>query len=397
MPSLKALSLVAFFVGLLMPTPIIASVNAQNDRLRFDTPVVDILAAGSEAIWQFEGQANQQIALSAERYPPNPDSNLDPLIELYAPDGTLIATDDDSSRGQDAILLNISLPDDGLYTVLVRNLADFQSDSYQLTLSENTLPVGCASPAGEWVAGYMPSQMTFDVRYRVFLPPCHETIGVQYPYILLMHGSNSDDRHWDMLGIDEAVVRGVALGRLPPVALVLPYGAQLANTNTFNINASWEYVVINELVPFVESNFCLQNTRNGRAIGGISRGGFWAFLIAFRHPQLFGALGGHSPFFDLYHAPPSHNPLDLAQAPPPDPAFRLWMDRGSQDYALLNIDRQHDHLTANGIDHTYKLYASGRHENAYWSAHVDDYLAFYTKNWNPDTYPTCMLVGEHSS
>jgi enterochelin esterase-like enzyme len=214
----------------------------------------------------------------------------------------------------------------------------------------------------------------------------------RYPYVLLMHGSNSDDRLWDQLGIDEAILRGMALGRLPPVAVVMPFGGELANTNTFLIGHSWEYVITDELIPHVEANYCLLADREARAIGGISRGGFWAFLIAFRHPELFATLGGHSPFFDLYHAPPTHNPLDLSQAAPPDPALRIWMDRGKDDYAQLNIDLQHDNLLNNGIAHEFKLYAAGRHENQYWGAHLDDYLRFYTENWSDLPLPACEGV-----
>ncbi|MFP4324138.1 MAG: alpha/beta hydrolase, partial [Anaerolineales bacterium] len=285
-------------------------------------------------------------------------------------------------------------PQDGLYNVTVRNVYAWEGGSYRLTVAPSMYPQNCSTPRGDVLVGQMPSDIIGGtLRYRILLPPCHAEIGRQWPYALLMHGSNSSDEHWQQLGADEALTRGVALGRLPYMALALPFGGQLANTNTFREGGSYEYVLVDEFMPFIEGNHCLQAERTGRGIGGISRGGFWAFLVAFRHPELFSALGGHSPFFDLYHAPASHNPLALALATPPSPALRVWMDRGQNDYAQLNIDLQHERLTQNGIVHTFQLNPVGQHNNAYWSAHLDDYLAFYSAEWplDPADLPACAV------
>ena len=69
---------------------------------------------------------------------------------------------------------------------------------------------------------------------------------------------------------------------------------------------------LEELIPAVERDFCTRNDRDHRAIGGISRGGFWAYSLALRHPDIFGIVGGHSAAFDTGNAPPDSNPLELA-------------------------------------------------------------------------------------
>jgi enterochelin esterase-like enzyme len=354
------------------------------------------LASGAQHTWLFNGQTEQLVTLSAERFPVDPTTTFDPAIDLQAPDGTVLASDDNSGPGADALLLGVELPMDGLYAVVVRSADDVSTGSYQLALAENNLPEGCTSLTGTMVNGEWYSEIAREnLRYRVYLPPCYQA-GEQrrYPYVLLMHGSNTDDSHWDRLGLDEAVMRGYALGRFPPVALVLPFGGVMANTNVFYIDGSYEYVILNEVIPMVESNYCLQTTPEGKAIGGISRGGFWAYLIGLRHPDLFSAVGGHSPFFDLYHAPDSHNPLALAQSVTWIQGWpRLYMDRGQDDYAQLNIDLMHERLTEREIPHIYELYPVGQHQDSYWSAHVDDYLRFYSAEWAPDTstYPTCDI------
>lgn len=55
-----------------------------------------------------------------------------------------------------------------------------------------------------------------------------------------------------------------------------------------------ENVFLTEFMPLLESTYRVDTAQ--RAIGGISRGGSWAYEIAFRHPQLFRAVGGHSAF-----------------------------------------------------------------------------------------------------
>ncbi len=378
-----------FLLVLLLVLPVEGlSLPVAENSLTSGEPIVSYLVRDEQQNWTFEGTAGQSIHLSAQNYPPDPYSEVNLAFDLYDPTGSLIGSDDDTGPGTDPMLIAFSLPATGTYTVVVRNVNSWTEGSYLLALQESDFPTDCQTPMGTMTTGEMPSRINgWPIRYRIFLPPCHEQ--KRYPYVILMHGSNSDDALWDNLGMDEALVRGIALKRLPPMAIVLPFGGSLANTNTFGAGASWESLVIDELIPYMESSYCLQTTREGRAIGGISRGGFWAFEIAFRHPDVFSILGGHSPFFDLYHAPPANNPLDLALAPPPTPPLRIWIDRGYDDYAQLNIDLIHERLTQNGIDHTYQLYPVGEHENGYWQAHLDDYLEFYGETWSGESLPDC--------
>lgn len=375
-----------------------------SGQIAYGETVEGELTANASHTWTFSGEIGQRVVISAERFPPNPSTYFDPYLELINSSGEVIAEDDDRGASQDALLLGFSLPDSGTYTIRVSNKKDpWTAGTYRLSLAADTLPADCPNWEGAVVQMEWPSSIAReDLRYRVYLPPCHAELGYRYPYILLLHGSASDDAHWDRLGMDDAVLRGVALGRYPPVALVMPFGGTLANTNTFGENASYEYMLLNELLPEVEDNFCVQNTTAGRAIGGISRGGFWAYFLSLRHLDYFSAVGGHSPFFDEYHAPPTYNPLDLATTVvwEGENLPRLYMDRGQNDYAQLNIDLMDEHLTANDIPHDYQLFEVGQHQDAYWAAHVDDYLSFYTANWSIDDYPPCLAddaIGQASS
>ena len=113
------------------------------------------------------------------------------------------------------------------------------------------------------------------------------------------------------------------------------HGRRSARDNSFPPKASYETVVLDELMPAVERDFCTWNDRDHRAIGGISRGGFWAYEIALRHPDMFGIVGGHSAAFDAGNAPAAFNPLELALNAPflTDANLRMYLDNGADDPA----------------------------------------------------------------
>jgi len=216
-----------------------------------------------------------------------------------------------------------------------------------------------------------------EVYVSVYLPcvPDGETV----PYLIFLHGSNADDHHLIELGLETAA---------QPFAVVMPFGEDEANTNEFG-ESSWGKVVL-DLIPDFERRFPLDGSR--RAIGGISRGGFWAYQIGLSNPEMFRAIGGHSAFFDLYHAPPGANPLDLALMLTPQTAPALYLDRGADDYAAPGLDIMDARLRRADIAHTYIVNPTGEHNNDYWRDHLPEYLNFYAAALTADPTPTPTVV-----
>jgi len=255
----------------------------------------------------------------------------------------------------------------------------------------------CNDPKGQIVKDTFQSNISKKkVNYSVYLPPCFWASGKRYPYVVLMHGSDVDDLVWTQrLKIDTILTEGIEKGTFAPMVLVMPDGDDIANQNVFRENASYESLILKELIPTVEVNLCVWQQREGRAIGGISRGGFWAFLIGFRHPEMFSAVGGHSAFFDDDNAPRAYNPLDLANTAvfPPGQQPRIWLDAGKDDYARPNIEIFRKRLEARKIDPGYHLYPIGTHTLNYWASHISDYLEFYGASWPRDieALPACAL------
>lgn len=67
--------------------------------------------------------------------------------------------------------------------------------------------------------------------------------------------------------------------------------------------ANWETFHTQELVSWVDQRYRTVRSREGRAVVGISQGGFGSMSYAARHPDLYGAAASFSGAVDIYHGP----------------------------------------------------------------------------------------------
>lgn len=241
-------------------------------------------------------------------------------------------------------------------------------------------------------ASFDSTLMSGDVRYRIYLPPCYGQTNVRYPYVIMMHGfdvpGGMDDSMWDEIGLDEAADQGYIDGTLPPMVIVLPNGNDARHDYD---PGPYPQVIVDELIPYVESTYCLWGTPETRGIGGVSRGGYWAYATAFLNPQLFSRVGGHSAFF--YDGDfPQANPSALIVSAPGIDQLDMYLDHGAidtlvDDNMLVFVQRAQNR----GIEPTYITDQPGGHTNEYWGAQSPAYLAFYSEMWPASTegYPPC--------
>jgi enterochelin esterase-like enzyme len=262
-------------------------------------------------------------------------------------------------------------------------------------------PVICTELQGTIVRDSFMSQIAGnEVHYRIYLPPCYAATGRRYPYIIMLHGlvpgtDIMNDGQWDQLGLDEAADQGYAQGALPPVVIVMPNG----NDADYAYDAGrFPEVVAQELVPVIESRYCVQTDSAHRALGGLSRGGYWAFWIAFANPELFDRVGGHSPFFYTAQYASDKNPDNLVDAAPRIERLTMYFDHGQEDYVSPGVQDFVARLQRRGITPEYVINPTGSHTEDYWAAHVADYLLFYTADWprSIEELPDCEAAGAGS-
>ena len=216
--------------------------------------------------------------------------------------------------------------------------------------------------------------------YRVYLPPGYDEQDRRYPVLYLLHGWPYDESHWDVLGVDETADARIVDGTLNPFIIVLP-GADSGGlyVTTSGGPGSFEEQLVNELIPHIDATYRTVQTREARAIGGISRGGVWSLEIAFRHPDGFAIVGAHSPALSANRAPPVYDPFVLLREPGVA-GLRIYLSAGDADWARQATANLHEALEREGLNSQLALH-DGSHRDELWRAHVGDYLAFYAAGW----------------
>lgn len=250
------------------------------------------------------------------------------------------------------------------------------------------LPTRCPTP-GRIEHGSLTTPLTIlPLGYRVYLPPCYGADGLVYPVLYLFGGNVHDDAIWDELGMDEAAEAAIGEGHIPPLLIVMVDGGWLAN-NTSSGPASYEGFFQNELIPRIETAYCAWPAPEGRAVGGLSRGGYWSLMMAFRRPDLFRSVGGHSPALIDTFAGPAEDPTVTGVVNELG-TLRIWIDLGERDPYLAQARPLHDALAADGVAHEWRI-NPGSHDYPYWQAHVAEYLAWYAGGFPADraALPDC--------
>jgi S-formylglutathione hydrolase FrmB len=251
---------------------------------------------------------------------------------------------------------------------------------------------------------------------RVLVPADYATSSVNYPVLYLLHGGFGNYRDWTDAGNAAQITAGV------PLIVVMPDAGQGGwYTNWANFGRegppAWETFHIGELLPWVDAHFRTVAARQGRAIAGLSMGGFGAMSYAGRHPDLFASTASFSgavdtrnaaldslifisPLIDsgapgsIYGAPlldqgalGPHNPWQLA------PQYRgmhvaLYtgngrpgpLDHGGNSLDTIEYEVHsmsvavHQRLSALGITHAWVDYGPGTHSWPYWQRDLRDEL-----------------------
>lgn len=215
------------------------------------------------------------------------------------------------------------------------------------------------------------------VDLRIYLPPCYDPQKAGgYPLLILLHGQTFTNDQWDRDGVDENADRLIAAGEIRPLIIVLP---NESHTERDPSVSNFDMVVADAVLPWIDSHHNTCTERICRAAGGISRGAGWAVHIGFLHPELFGSIGAHSlpPFIgDTNRLKGWLTGVKTEDLP------RFYLDMGDHDYPGF-IKANSDFRTAMtelGVPYEWH-WNTGGHNNAYWSAHVEDYLRWYNQAW----------------
>ena len=86
----------------------------------------------------------------------------------------------------------------------------------------------------------------------------------------------------------------IAEGKIEPFIIVMTYGmmndVKFGHIKEFTAK-EFETVLVDELIPYIDSNFRTQADKKHRAMAGLSIGGFETKLITLRRPEVFNYYG----------------------------------------------------------------------------------------------------------
>lgn len=257
--------------------------------------------------------------------------------------------------------------------------AQNEDPTSQPTSQPSAVTSVCWQAGGVLVEDYVPSELLPEpILVLVYLPPCYlEQPEAHYPALYLIHGQNFTQDQWVRLGAAMVADDLIAAGESAPFLIVMPYVASWSQPGEFPFGQA----LVEEVLPHIESGFRAIPLRAARAVGGISRGGSWSLHLGTRYWDQFSAFGGHSAPVFLEDAAAILSWLD---AIPPDLAPRIYLDIASSE--MSNIRRSatwfSEKLEERGIDYQFHEFYGGHNEDL-WSAHIEEYLRFYTSDWKP--------------
>jgi len=208
------------------------------------------------------------------------------------------------------------------------------------------------------------------VAYSLYLPPCYAANPARvYPVLYLLHGVGADNTQWLDLNVVASADALIAQHTSAPFIIVMPDG-------DYRAGEDYAAFVLRDLVPHIEQTLRVSRDRAGHAIGGLSRGGYWALDIALTHPELFAAVGGHSPVTNAGLV----ETFALTMGATDRNALRIYLDVGRNDHLAPTVKPFAAVVQAQHAKTIFHLY-DGRHNREYWRAHVTEYLAFYAADW----------------
>ncbi len=207
-------------------------------------------------------------------------------------------------------------------------------------------------------------------KMQVYTPPGYST-NTKYPVLYLLHGIGGDETEWQRFASPNVMLDNlIADGKAVPMIVVLPNGRAQKNDraegNVFESApafAVFERDLLDDVIPFIEANYSVDNNREKRAIAGLSMGGGQSFNFGMGNLDTFAWVGPFSA------APNTKKPEELI----PDVAAAkaklklLWISCGNKD-SLINISqRTHQFLKKNEIDHVWHVDGHG-HDPQHWSS-----------------------------
>jgi enterochelin esterase-like enzyme len=243
-----------------------------------------------------------------------------------------------------------------------------------------TLQVTCSSPA---LGGKLPA--------IVYLPKGYPSGSARYRVIYFLHGLPAGPSFYKS---NAFVAEALATDRLSAI-VVAPQGARDPDSDREYLDwgpaEDWPQAIASDLTHCIDSRLRTIPNRSGRALVGLSAGGFGAFNIGLRNLATFGAVESWSGYFAAtdpsglhvldFGSPPAnrqarvppgrHLATKLALAPT---FIAFYVGRQDSRFLSANVELDQD-LTQHHIPHLFRTFPGG-HSGTLWRSQAGPWLGF---------------------
>jgi enterochelin esterase-like enzyme len=209
-----------------------------------------------------------------------------------------------------------------------------------------------------------------DRKATVYTPPGYST-DKKYNVLYLLHGIGGDHTEWPNGGSPNVILDNLyAQNKLSPMIVVMPNGrakkddravGDIYSAENQAAFENFQYDLLNDLIPYVESKYPVLTDRVNRAIAGLSMGGGQSLNFGLKYMDYFAYAGGFSP------APNTYAPSKMV----PNPAETaskmkvIWVGCGEQDSLYSTAQGVHNYMTQNNVPHVWYS-APGNHDFTFW-------------------------------
>ena len=149
-------------------------------------------------------------------------------------------------------------------------------------------------------------------RIYIYTPPGYDNNSKKYPVLYLQHGMGENETGWGNQGHANLIMDNlIAEGKATPFIIVMEnsavdlsgmprrprpgstpgQGAPGPSMNSFNFAGQFERILIDDLIPYVESNFRVIADQKHRGMAGLSMGGMQTRSIVKTNPDKFSYVG----------------------------------------------------------------------------------------------------------
>jgi enterochelin esterase-like enzyme len=218
---------------------------------------------------------------------------------------------------------------------------------------------------------YNSPTLGMDRRLTVYTPAGYETSGKRYPVFYLLHGMGGDEEAWIALGRTAQILDNlIAQGKAKPMIVVMTNGnaaqeaapgesslgfaapgMQLPKTMEGSFESAFP-----DVVKFVDKTFRTIKSKSGRAIAGLSMGGYHSLHISKQYPDMFNYVGLFSAAImpDKNVKSPIYEDMEgkLKTQFAKKPAL-YWIGIGKADFLYKANEDYRKLLDENGYKYTY--------------------------------------------